>query len=154
MLVALALIAASCGGDSSEPAKDGDAVLVHYTGTLDDGSEFDSSRDRDPLSFTVGGGQVIKGFDDAVRGLKVGESVTTRIEPMDAYGELLTVDVALDALPEDILVGTALNGGDGSIARVVSISADSATLEVAPHPLAGEALTFEIEMVEIMSSGG
>ena len=76
--------------------------MVHYTGTLDDGSEFDSSRDRFPLEFVVGGGQMIAGFDNAVRGLAVGETVTVRIEPADAYGESipdLIVDVPVDEFP-------------------------------------------------------
>ena len=68
-------------------AKDGDTVHVHYTGTLDDGEEFDSSRGRDPLSFKVGSGQVISGFDEAVRGLTAGESRKVRMEAADAYGE-------------------------------------------------------------------
>ncbi|MEE8519006.1 MAG: FKBP-type peptidyl-prolyl cis-trans isomerase [Dehalococcoidia bacterium] len=175
----IALIAAACGdGDSpsttptttptpttapapttSFPSRngaavDGDRVLVHYTGTLDDGTEFDSSRDRDPLAFTVGTGQVIAGFDDAVRGLKVGESVTTRIEPENAYGPLQIVELALDGLPEDIAVGTVLNGSDGTTARVISIDETTVTVEAKMHPLAGEALTFVIELVEITEPGG
>ena len=68
-------------------AKAGDTVRIHYRGTLDDGSEFDSSAGRDPLEFTLGGGQVIPGFDDAVTGMTVGESKTVTIPPEEAYGE-------------------------------------------------------------------
>ena len=79
-----------------ETATDGDNVAVHYRGTLDDGTEFDSSEGRDPLSFVVGSGQVIAGFDDAVRGLSVGDSRTVRIEPEDAYGEYTEEEVEPD----------------------------------------------------------
>ena len=68
-------------------AADGDTASVHYTGTLDDGSEFDSSRERESLSFTLGEGSLISGFEDAVRGMAIGDTVTVRIEPVDAYGE-------------------------------------------------------------------
>ena len=75
-------------GGEGRTAQDGDSVAVHYVGTLDDGSQFDSSRDRDePLPFVVGSDQVIAGFDEAVRGMAVGDVVTVRIPPEDAYGE-------------------------------------------------------------------
>ena len=66
---------------------DGDMVTVHYTGTLDDGEEFDSSRERGPLSFVLGSGQMISGFDVAVHGLRVGDAITVRLKPSEAYGE-------------------------------------------------------------------
>ena len=67
-------------------AKSGDTVKIHYKGTLDDGSQFDSSEDRDPLEFELGSGQVIPGFDTAVEGMTVGESKSVRLEPEEAYG--------------------------------------------------------------------
>ena len=88
-------------------AKSGDTVRIHYTGTLDDGSQFDSSAGREPLQFTLGSGQVIAGFDAGVDGMTIGESKTVTISPEDAYG-------------------------------------------FGSHPLAGQALTFEIELVEIV----
>ncbi len=74
-------------------AADGDYVEVHYTGTLEDGTIFDSSREREPLSFVIGAGTVVPGFDKAVTGLAVGERRTQRVEPADAYGVFLCVNV-------------------------------------------------------------
>ena len=84
-------------------AKSGDTVRIHYTGTLDDGTQFDSSSGRDPLEFSLGGGQVIPGFDAAVSGMSVGESKSVTIAPEDAYGERhekLVQQVPRDILPE------------------------------------------------------
>ena len=86
-------------------AKSGDKVRIHYTGTLDDGTEFDSSAGREPLEFAIGGGQVIPGFDDAVDGMAVGESKSVRILPEQAYGERhdqLVQEVPKSALPDEI----------------------------------------------------
>ena len=86
-------------------AKPGDTVQIHYTGTLDDGSQFDSSSGREPLEFTLGSGQVIPGFDAAVTGLSEGESRTVRIEPEDAYGEVderLVQQIERARLPDHI----------------------------------------------------
>ncbi len=130
-------------------------MLVHYTGTLDDGSVFDSSRDRFPLELVVGSGQVIPGFDAAVRGLAVGESVTVRIEPAEAYGERipeLVLNIPLDEISEEelaqIAVGMVLVLPNGAEAVVTSITDTTLTLD-ANRRLAGEALTFEIELVEL-----
>jgi FKBP-type peptidyl-prolyl cis-trans isomerase len=73
----------------AQKPQDGDSVSVHYVGTHDDGVEFDSSRrdGRTPLEFVIGGGSMIKGFEDAVRGMKIGEKKNVRLEPKDAYGE-------------------------------------------------------------------
>ena len=135
-------------------AKDGDLVSVHYHGTLDDGSVFDSSRERDPLQFTVGAGQVIDGFDNAVRGLAVGESVTVRMEPSEAYGERnadLIFDLPIENAPAGIAVGETLIASNGAQAVVVAISDATFTID-ANHRLAGQALTFEIELVAIGSA--
>jgi FKBP-type peptidyl-prolyl cis-trans isomerase 2 len=132
-------------------AAPGDRVAVHYHGTLDDGSIFDSSLERSPLEFVVGSGQVIQGFDDAVTGLAIDESVTVRIPPAEAYGELDSAEaipVELELLPTGVAEGDAMQLGDGSSARVISISGDTAMV-VINHALAGEALTFEITLVEI-----
>ncbi|MDH3249029.1 MAG: FKBP-type peptidyl-prolyl cis-trans isomerase [Acidimicrobiia bacterium] len=136
---------------SDQVASDGDTVAVHYRGTLDDGTEFDSSEGRDPLSFVVGSGQVISGFDDAVRGLAVGESRTTRIEPEDAYGEYTpeaVIDFPADSAPEGLQVGDAVTLGNGGRGTVLEITDEFVKID-ANHPLAGEALTFEIELVSL-----
>ncbi|MCL4166869.1 UNVERIFIED_CONTAM: hypothetical protein GTU68_055668 [Idotea baltica] len=129
-------------------AKDGDTVSVHYTGTLDDGSQFDSSAGRDPLQFTVGSGQVISGFDEAVRGLSIGESKKARMEAADAYGEHradMIITVPADQAPEGLNVGDQVSAG-GQPATVVEISDDGVTID-ANHQLAGQALTFDVELV-------
>ncbi|HEY5650041.1 MAG TPA: FKBP-type peptidyl-prolyl cis-trans isomerase [Acidimicrobiia bacterium] len=139
--------------DSQSPkvAADGDSVSVHYRGTLDDGTEFDSSEGRDPLTFVVGSGQVIAGFDDAVRGLAVGESRTVRIEPADAYGEYTEeaiIDFPAESAPEGLQVGDAVTLGNGGRGTVLEITDEFVKID-ANHPLAGQALTFEIELVSI-----
>jgi peptidylprolyl isomerase len=139
-------------------AKSGDTVRIHYTGTLDDGSEFDSSAGRDPLEFALGGGQVIPGFDSAVDGMAVGESKSVTIPPDEAYGqrhEQLVQQIPRTTLPEDMepAVGMQLQsrGPDGQVMNlaVMEIVDDSITVD-ANHPLAGQALTFAIELVEIV----
>ncbi len=153
-LVALtALLAASCTSSETHlVAQDGDIVEVHYVGTLDDGSQFDSSRDRGaPFEFTVGGGQVIGGFDDAVRGKQVGEVTTVRIEPADAYGEWseeALVEVPRNPEQGEVTVGEQVYLANGQPVTVVAVTDETVTLDT-NHPLAGEALTFEIEVLSI-----
>ena len=139
-------------------AKTGDTVRIHYTGTLDDGSQFDSSDGRDPLEFALGGGQVIPGFDTAVDGMAVGENKSVTIQPEEAYGERhdqLVQQVPRSSLPEDMepAVGMQLQsqGPDGQVMNLVvtEVEDDSITVD-ANHPLAGQALTFAIELVEIV----
>lgn len=131
-------------------AKDGDTVHVHYTGTLDDGEQFDSSRGRDPLSFTVGSGQVIGGFDEAVRGLTPGESRTVHIEPGDAYGErdesrVLSVPAA--EAPDGLKAGDRVQMGEQP-ALVTEVTAETVTVD-ANHELAGKALNFDVELISL-----
>jgi FKBP-type peptidyl-prolyl cis-trans isomerase 2 len=162
VLVSLFVAAgAACGDDPAtttklEPAAggpvvDGDTVSVFYTGTLDDGTQFDSNVGGSPLTFVVGSGQVIAGFDDAVRGLSIGDSVIVRIEPADAYGEYSEdnfLELPAEGAPEGLQVGDEVTLSNG--ARVVILELDGDTITVdANHPLAGEALTFEIELVAI-----
>lgn len=137
---------------------EGTTVRVHYRGTLDDGSEFDSSTGRDPLEFTVGSGQVIPGFDEAVSGLDVGEETKVRIESENAYGERLdeaVQRVPLDAFaelpPAGVMIQLQTPDGRTLAATVTSVEEDSVELDF-NHPLAGQALTFEIELVEIVES--
>jgi FKBP-type peptidyl-prolyl cis-trans isomerase 2 len=132
--------------------QDGDAVEVHYVGTLDDGSQFDSSRDRGaPFAFTVGTGQVIGGFDEAVRGGKVGDVRTVRIEPANAYGEWSednVVEVPFNAEQGDVKAGDEVFLTNGQPAIVVEVTEETVTLDT-NHTLAGQALTFEIEILAI-----
>ncbi len=133
-------------------AQDGDLVEVHYVGTLDDGSQFDSSRERgQPFSFTVGSGQVISGFDEAVRGAEVGDVNTVRMEPADAYGEWSEeniVRVPFNPEQGDVAVGDRVYLNTGQEAVVLEVTDEYVELD-ANHPLAGEALTFEIEVLAI-----
>ncbi len=138
-------------------AKSGDTVKIHYTGTLDDGTQFDSSAGRDPLEFELGSGQVILGFEKAVEGMAVGDSKSVRLEPDDAYGpryDQLVQTVARSDLPDDLALseGMALQSQNsaGQITRftVMAVTEDTVTVD-ANHPLAGRALSFAIELVEI-----
>ena len=132
-------------------AQDGDTVSVHYSGTLDSGEEFDSSRDREPLSFEVGSGMVIRGFDNAVRGLAVGDSVTVRMEPEDAYGERnddMMLEFPISELPEGMGKGDQVVFQNGAPGVILDITGDIIRID-ANHRLAGEALTFDIELVSI-----
>lgn len=139
-------------------AKSGDTVRIHYTGKLDDGTEFDSSAGRDPLEFALGSGQVIPGFDTAVTGMTVGDSKSVSIAPDEAYGERheqLIQDVPKDALSDDVelAVGMQLQSQspDGQVMQFIVTAVASETFTVdANHPLAGQTLNFDIELVEIL----
>jgi len=134
----------------------GDNVKVHYTGTLTDGTVFDSSEGREPLGFAVGSGQVIKGFDEAVLGMKVGESKVVDIPVDKAYGqrnEEMVITAPIEQVPPDLKpeLGMRLEvgGANGEILRVVvtEITDTHITLDANP-PLAGQDLTFAIELVD------
>jgi len=128
---------------------DGQTASIHYTGTLDDGSVFDSSRDGDPLSFVVGSGQVISGFDDAVKALDIGGTSKFRLEPAEAYGDhdpALVVDVPAENAPGGLSVDAIVQLEGGAMARVTAVSDAGVTID-ANHPMAGKALSFEIEVV-------
>ena len=138
-------------------AKAGDTVKIHYTGTLDDGSEFDSSSGRDPLEFTVGSGQVIPGFDKAVEGMAVGDQKKVRIEAEDAYGEpsdQMIQEVPKSALPDDLEpregMGLQARGQDGRVINLTVTEVGDETITVeGNHPLAGKQLSCDIELVSI-----
>lgn len=145
--------------DQKQTAKKGDVVRVHYRGTLDDGTEFDSSKGREPLQFVVGAGQMIQGFDKAVDGMELGSSVTVRIEAEEAYGPVrgdMLIQVPREHVPDDLgaEVGMQLEmaqpNGHAMQVTVREITEETVTLD-ANHPLAGQALTFEIELVEVGS---
>jgi len=138
-------------------AKNNDKVKVHYTGTLEDGTVFDSSREREPLEFTVGGGEMIKGFDAAVVGMTVGESKKFTIPADDAYGqhrEEMVFQVNRSQLPEGMepeigqQLQTQAEGGHPVILEIVEIDTETVTLD-GNHPLAGKDLNFDIEVMEI-----
>jgi len=138
-------------------AKSGDTVKIHYTGTLDDGTQFDSSAGREPLEFTLGSGQVIPGFDKAVEGMSLGERKSVNIPSEDAYGERreeMVHEVPKSALPDDLVPaeGMALQAQsrDGQVINltVIAIGDENITVD-GNHPLAGKTLNFDIELVAI-----
>lgn len=138
-------------------AKNGDKVRIHYTGTLNDGSVFDSSEGEEPLEFTLGSGEVIPGFEQAVAGMQPGDRKEVKIPSDEAYGArndewVLVVD--RENFPENIEpeVGQQLElsqSGQSFTVTVTDVSEDSVTLD-ANHPLAGQDLTFALELVEIV----
>lgn len=138
-------------------AKVGDAVKVHYTGKFDDGTVFDSSDGGDPLAFTVGVGEVIPGFDEAILGMRVGETKDVTIEADDAYGErneMWVQVIARDQLnlgvdPEEGM-GIEMRTSDGTVIPLMisEVTETTVTLD-ANHPLAGLQLHFALQLVEI-----
>jgi len=132
-------------------ATEGDRVSVHYMGTLDSGEEFDSSRDRGPLTFVLGAGQMILGFDAAVNGMQKSDSKTVRLEPAEAYGEHsyeFIVEFPIDQLPDGFTEGSTVQFQNGAQGTIMEVTAEKFVVD-ANHRLAGQALTFEIELVSI-----
>jgi len=136
--------------------KDGDIIKVHYTGRLKDGDEFDSTRGRDPFIFVVGVGQVVKGFDQAVLGMQVGDKKTITLTPDLAYGRhrkenLLEFSLArmphLQSFKPGMQLKLPLQGGRAVTARVIEVTEAVIRLD-ANHPLAGKTLIFDLEIVE------
>jgi peptidylprolyl isomerase len=139
-------------------AKLGDTVRVHYTGKLNDGSVFDTSFDGEPIEYKIGEGRLIAGFEQAVIGMAPGESKTTVIAAADAYGqyrEEMVIEVERNQLPAHLKleIGQTLQSvqQDGQLIRflVTDLNEETVTLD-ANHPLAGEELTFDIQLVEIV----
>ncbi len=139
-------------------AKQGDTVRVHYSGKLDDGTVFDTSESRDPLEFTIGKNQVILGFEQAVVGMDLGETKTTTVSAGQAYGthdEKRVVVISRERLPQQtkpgigqrVQVGTKNNQKIDVI--ITKVSESSVTFD-ANHPLAGQDLTFEIRLLEVV----
>ncbi|MBN8720335.1 peptidylprolyl isomerase [Hydrobacter penzbergensis] len=140
-----------------QQVKKGDKVKVHYHGKLTDGTTFDSSAGREPLEFEVGGGMVIPGFDNGVTGMAIGEKKTIHIPVAEAYGpkqEDMIMDFPKDRFPDDMVpeVGMQLNMSNGAgqhiPVRIVAIKDEVVVLD-ANHPLAGEDLVFDLELVAI-----
>ncbi|MFL6228303.1 MAG: peptidylprolyl isomerase [Pyrinomonadaceae bacterium] len=140
----------------TETVKDGDTIRVRYRGLLTNGEVFDESPEGEPLEFQVGAGQVIAGFDEGVRGMRVGERRTVEIESEDAYGprvDALVNTIAREGmrLEQEPEVGMSLlmKVPDGEIPLTVTEVTETHVTLDANHPLAGEHLTFEIELLEI-----
>ena len=136
------------GDGQGDPATDGDSVGVRYRGTLDDGSEFDSNAGGGLLPVTIGTGAVIPGFEEALRGLRIGQTIVVRIPAALAYGprdESLITQLPRAQTPPGMLVGQRVRLGDGPPAVITEISDDFVTID-ANHELAGQALTFEISI--------
>ena len=136
--------------------KMGDTVFVHYTGTLDDGTEFDSSTGGEPLEFVMGGGMILPGFEAAVSGKDVGDKVSVTLEPSEAYGEHreeMTILVPRSEVPkhiepeEGMMLQLTLEEGDIDV-LVSKVTDDEVELN-GNHPLAGKRLSFEIEVVNV-----
>ncbi len=140
------------------PAEKGNTVKVHYNGTLkEDGSQFDSSKGREPLEFTMGEGMVIAGFERAVLGKSVGDSVSVEIPPEEGYGipnDELVFQVRKDQIPpnveleEGIMLEIKTETGQPAYVRVTDFDEEMVTLD-GNHPLAGKTLCFDIEIVAI-----
>ena len=138
-------------------AQVGDLVSVHYTGKLKSGEIFDSSKDRDPLKFTLGNKEMLAGFEKGVVGMKPGESKSVTLEPENAFGdrrEDLLLEYPKNEFPQDITpsVGLQLKLSNSSGANltvvITAMGEDSVTLD-GNHPLAGQTLVFDIELIEI-----
>ena len=134
----------------------GNKIKVHYTGTLDDGTVFDSSEGAEPLEFEVGSGQLISGFDAAVVGMNKGEEKTISLTPDQAYGvhnKELTKNIPRASLPKDrepqvgMILGLSTPDGQQFPARIITVTPTDITIDL-NHPLAGKKLTFKIRIVE------
>jgi peptidylprolyl isomerase len=141
-----------------QQAKKGDKVKVHYHGKLTNGETFDSSAGREPLEFEIGSGSVIRGFDEGVSGMKVGERKTINIPVDEAYGqksEDMLIEFPKDRFPNDMEIREGMqlmmsNGSGQNIPVVVAEVKEDAVILDANHPLAGEDLIFDIELIEIV----
>ena len=141
-------------------AKSGDTVRINYTGSLTDGTMFDSSEGREPLEFQVGSGQIISGLDREVEGMKVGDKQTVTVPADEAYGAhdaAKVQKIPRDALPPEIepqqgMQLQAQTPQGGQVALLVTAVDDQELTVDANHPLAGQDLVFDIEMVEIVKA--
>jgi peptidylprolyl isomerase len=141
-------------------AKQGDVVRVHYTGRLTDGTQFDSSEGREPLEFTVGAGQMIKGFDDGVVGMNVGDKKTLNIPATEAYGERdeqAIIEFPASNIPADMKLEPGmqltLRNQYGQPVPVVVLEVQTEVIIMdANHMLAGKELVFDVELVEIIEA--
>jgi len=157
LMLSLILGLVLVNGCARKVVKKGDKVKVHYTGRLEDGTVFDSSKDKNPLEFTVGSGQMIPGFDRAVEGMKLNEEKTITIKAEDAYGErdeTLTREMPLTSLPKDVepKIGMVIPMQDETErprrGTIVDIAENSVIIDL-NHPLAGKDLIFDIKVVSV-----
>jgi FKBP-type peptidyl-prolyl cis-trans isomerase 2 len=139
-------------------AKDGDTIKFHYSGKFEDGTEFDSSRNEDPLEITLGGGQLIPGLEEGLFGMVVGDKETVTIAPEEGYGafrEELILKINRDEFPKDVTpkVGQQLRlqkpDNPPFTVLIVEVNDDNIILD-ANHPLAGKTLIFDVELMEIL----
>ncbi len=139
-------------------AKSGDKVRVHYTGRLDEGTQFDSSSGSDPLEFELGAGQVIPGFENAITGMNPGDKVTVTIPSDEAYGphrDEMVLEAPRSEIPSELdpVVGQQLQlqhpSGQAIPVVITEVTDETITLD-GNHPLAGQDLTFDLELVEIV----
>ena len=137
--------------------EDGKKVKIHYTGTLDDGKQFDSSVGRDPLEFEMGAGMVIPGFETGVKDMEVGEKKSIHIPAAEAYGEKrddMVMEFERSQLPEglepEVGMGLQMQGPQGQPVpvQITAVAEETITID-ANHPLAGQNLNFELELVEV-----
>lgn len=143
-----------------QQAKKGDTVKVHYHGKLTSGETFDSSSGREPLQFEVGSGSVIKGFDEGVAGMEVGERKTINIAVNDAYGprsDDMLIEFPKERFPQNVEIEEGMqlmmsNGSGQNIPVTVSEIKETSVILDANHPLAGEDLIFDIELIEIVGA--
>jgi len=150
------------GASKERAIKDNDVACVHYTGSLESGEVFDSSKGRQPLEFVVGSGQLIKGFDTAVVGMKVGDKKKVAIVPAEAYGERddkRVQQVPRSMLPKEpepkpgMMLTISTPTGQMFPAKIDKVEKELVTIDF-NHPLAGKKLNFEIEVVEIKENKG
>jgi peptidylprolyl isomerase len=141
-------------------ASDGSTVRVHYKGTLADGSVFDTSEGREPISFTIGGRQVVPGFENAVRGMKVGDKKSVNVKPAEAYGD--RNPQLIQKVPVSVMKQSGIEPQKGMVlglrhpqhpemqlpATIVGVEEEFVVLDL-NHPLAGKELTFEVELVGV-----
>ena len=141
------------------PVKQGDKIKVDYTGTLEDGTVFDTSEGKQPLEFTVGEGKIIKGFDNAVMGMEKGEEKEIKIETADAYGDPkpdMVKKIPRDKLPPEqepkagMMLAMKTPDGKQFPAKITEVSDKEITIDL-NHPLAGKTLNFKIKVVDIVS---
>ncbi len=139
-------------------AQQGDKVRVHYKGTLNDGTVFDDSSERDPLEFTLGENQIIPGFESAVTGMEIGENKAVAVDPDEAYGQTrdeLFIEVPKEEItaqlePElGMVLEVTLNDGNKAHVTVSEIGEEKVVLD-ANHPLAGKTLNFDLTLQEIV----
>ena len=137
--------------------ENGKKVKIHYTGTLDDGKQFDSSAGREPLEFELGAGMVIPGFETGVKDMEIGEKKTIHIESADAYGEKrdeMVMEFERSQLPPELEpevgMGLQMQGPEGQPipVQIIAVAEETITID-ANHPLAGQNLNFELELIEI-----